>query len=232
MINSVYVSIGSIIADILVILILFISIFKGYKRGLTMLIVNFACLIITMIAVLILYKPITNWVYDNTNIDEYFSERIENTIGNFLDEKLDTNELIDASQTNISESIVKKINEYIIEAKEKSIDNISGYVANQLSYIVVSAIVVITLSITIRLATFLLKRILILLTNLPIIKTIDKSGGAVYGVIRGYIIIYTILAILSLLSPMLADTEIIAWIKTSKVCSIFYNNNIFLKILG
>ena len=71
-----FISIGSITADVIIVFILLFSIYRGYKRGLSMLIVNLACLVITLIGVLILFKPITNWIYNNTNIDEFFSEHI------------------------------------------------------------------------------------------------------------------------------------------------------------
>jgi hypothetical protein len=227
-----FIQTGSIIADVIVICIFIISIFQAYKRGLTTMVFNLVCLIITLIAVLILYKPATNWVYNNTEIDEFFAKHIENTIGDFLEEQLEDKGYIDTSKTNISESIATKINDYISEAKENSIDNISGFVAEKLSYIVVSAIVIILLCIVVRLATTLLRGVLYFLSHLPIIRTFDKLGGAIYGLIRGFIVVYFILAIFSLFSPILANSGIIASIKASNICSNFYNNNVFLKILG
>lgn len=227
-----FVNVGSTIMDIVVVAVLIISVCQAYKRGLTTLIFNLVCLLITLIAVLVLCKPVTTWVFDNTGIDEFFSKHIESTIGKTIEENLGDDDLINPEKTNISESVVNMINKYISEAKKNSVDNLAKFVADKLSYIVVSAIVVILLCIVVRIATVFLRAILYFLSHLPIIRLFDKSGGAVYGLIRGYIIIYTILAVLSLLSPLLADTGLIACIKASSICSNFYNNNVFLKILG
>lgn len=227
-----FIQTGSIIADVIVICIFIISIFQAYKRGLTTMVFNLVCLIITLIAVLILYKPATNWVYNNTEIDEFFAKHIENSIGDFIEEQIADYGEINPEKTNISESIVNKINGYIDEAKTESVANISKFVAEKLSYIVISAIVVILLCIVVRIATFLLRGVLYIISHLPIIRLVDKLGGAGYGLFRAYVIIYAILAVLSLLSPLLADTGLIALINSSKYCSIFYNNNVFLKILG
>jgi len=70
------------------------------------------------------------------------------------------------------------------------------------------------------------------LSHLPIIKNFDKFGGIAYGIFRAYIIIYFVLAILSLLSPLFSNIGLNAYIKASHICSKFYNNNIFLKIFS
>lgn len=227
-----FTNIGSIIADVLVVCAFIISIFQAYKKGLTTMVFNLACLGITIIAVLLLYKPVTNFVYEHTGIDEFFAHHIENSISEFLDEQLEDKSSIDTSKTSISETVAKKINGYVNEAKEKSIDNVAGFVAEKLSYIVISALVVIVLCIVIRLSTIILRGVLYFLSHLPIIESFDKLGGALYGLLRGYIIIYFVLAVISLASPLLANTGLTACIKASKICSIFYNNNVFLKIIG
>lgn len=224
--------IGSIIADIAIIAILIISIFQAYKRGLTMLVFHLACLVITLIVVFILCKPITDVIFYNTGFGHFISTHIEDSIGNFIEENIKDDKLIDSKNTNLPESIVNKINDYVIEARESSSDNISKFVSDKLSYIAVSAIVVILLFIIVRIATLFLKGVLYFLSHLPLIRSFDKLGGAVYGIIRGYIIIYGILAIISLLSPLFADSGLIACIKHSNICSIFYNNNILFKIFG
>jgi hypothetical protein len=226
-----FASVGTTIADIAVICVFIISIAAGFRKGLTAMLFRLICLAITVIAVIALCKPITNWVYDHTGIDEFFSERIESTIGDFLEKQIEENGKIDSSKTNLPESIVDKINQYITEAETKSTNNISKFVADKLSYVVISAIVVILLCIVIRIAASFLRVVLMFLTHLPIIYSIDKIGGIVYGLIRAYIIVYFVLAVFSLLSPLWADTGLIAAINNSSICSKFYNNNIFLKIL-
>jgi len=185
---------------------------------------------VTIIAVFLLCKPLTNFVYDNTSIDDFFSSKIENTIGEFLDSQLEKGTHINPEKTNISRPIAEKINTYIDEARDKSVPNVSEYIANQLAYIVISALVVIVLFISIRLATIVLKTVLAFISELPFINKIDKAGGIIYGLIRAFIIVYFVLAILSLLSPLLANTGIIAAINNSKLCEKLYNNNVFLKI--
>ena len=226
-----FVSVGATIVDIVLICTFIISIFDAFRRGFTVLVFNLICLIITIVAVVALCKPLTTFVYENTKIDEFFTKHIKNTIGDFLEEQIEKNGKINTAKTEISRPIADKINSYIEEAEEKSADNISKYVAEKLSYVVISAIVVIVLCIVVRLSTVLLRTVLFFITELPIIHSLDKVGGIAYGVIRAYAIVYLILAILSLLSPLMADSGLIAAINNSRFCEKFYNNNVFLNIL-
>ena len=222
---------GAIIADIALISILVISILAGFRKGFAILVFDCIAWLVTIIAVIALFKPVTTFVCDKTGADEFFSKHIKTTIGDFVEEQLANSEHINTSKTNIARPIAEKINTYIDEAKNDSVDSFSSYIADKLSYIVIAAIVVIVLCIVIRIAAICLKSLLYFITDLPFIHSIDKVGGTIYGVLRGFFLVYLILAILSLISPLIADSGIIAAINHSKVCKIFYNNNLFLKII-
>ena len=226
-----FVSIGAVIADIVLICLFILSVSIAYRRGFTILVFNLICTAITVIAVIALCKPVTNLIYENTKMDEFFSRGIQNAIGGFLEEQIEKNGHINTGKTNIARPVADKINSYIDEVEDESISVISKHVSDKLSYIAISAIVVIVLFVVIRLSTILLRFFLYFITNLPIIKSLDKVGGVAYGILRAYLIAYLVLAILSLLSPILANTGIIACINNSILCEKLYNNNIFLNIL-
>ena len=224
-----FLTVGGAIADIIILAILLISISHGYRRGLSLLLYQAAALILTIILVLILCKPVTNLVIKNTKLDEFLSEHIEEGLNSTFENMID-GELIETEESNISEAIAKKINTYITEAKNKAERNITGYVATNLSHFVVSGLVVLGLAIVIRVASIFIRIAISVLASLPIINTIDKSGGFIFGLIRGLAIIYLILAVISLISPMFADSTITGMISNSNLCSKLYNNNILLNI--
>ena len=224
-----FLSIGGIIADICVIAIILISISQGYRRGLSLLIYQAAALIVTIILVLVLCKPVTNWVIDNTEFDEFIAGHIETVLDDTFD-NMNEGELIELEDSNISEAIAEKINTYIKTAKDNAEDNITAYVASNLSHFVVSGVVVLGLAIIIRIASIFIKIAVSILASLPIIKTIDRSGGFVFGLVRGFAIVYLILAVISLISPLMADASLTGMIKNSNICSNLYNNNILLNI--
>lgn len=224
-----FLAIGGIIADIVILAIILLSTGQGYRRGLSLLVYQAVALIITIILVLTLCQPVTNFVITNTELDEFVTEKIENMLESTF-ENIAEGELISSEDSNISEAISTKINSYISEAKESATENITTYVAEKLSLFVVSGIVVLGLSIVIRLASTFLRIVISVLASLPIINKIDKVGGFAFGLIRGLAIVYLILAVISLISPLIANSAFTGMIKCSNICSKLYNNNIILNM--
>ena len=219
------------IIDIVIILIFIVSIFIAYIRGLSSVIYQLASWIITIILIFVLCRPITNVIIDTTSLDENISESIQANLEENFGDDLEEGNTIDEEDSNISNSVIKLINGYIDEAKEEGSENITKYVSDEISYIAVSAIVILGIFIFARVVSILLKFILEVIVSIPIFGTVNKIGGIAYGVIRAFLIVYIILAIISLLSPTLANTEVISMIKSSNIGSIFYNDNIILNFI-
>lgn len=224
-----FLSVGGVVADIVVIAIILISISHGYRRGLSLLLYQAVALILTIVLVIALCKPVTNLVVENTELDEFLSNRIETVLDSTF-ENIGDGELIETEESHMSEAIAKKINTYISEAKENAEGNITAYVASNLSHFAVSGLVVLGLAIVIRIASMFIKIAISIVASLPIIKSIDRSGGFVFGLIRGFAIVYLILAVISLVSPLIADATLTGMIKNSNLCANLYNNNILLNI--
>lgn len=219
------------IIDIVIILIFIVSIFIAYIRGLSSVIYQLASWIITIILIFVLCRPITNVIIDTTSLDENISESIQVNLEENFGDDLEEGNTIDEEDSNISNSVINLINGYIVEAKEEGSENITRYVSDEISYIVVSAIVILGIFIFARVVSLLLKFVLEVIVSLPIFGTVNKIGGIAYGVIRAFLIVYIVLAIISLLSPTLANTEIISMIKSSHIGSIFYNDNVILNFI-
>lgn len=219
------------IVDIIIILIFVSSIAIAYVRGLSSVIYQLASWIITIILIFVLCRPITNVIIDNTTLDETISEKIQINLEDNFGENLEEGTSISEEDSNISNSVIDLINGYISEANEKGTENIAKYVSDEISYIAVSAIVILGIFIFARVISLILKFVLDVIVSLPVFGTVNKVGGIAYGVIRAFLIIYIVLAIISLLSPTLANTGLILAIKSSHIGSIFYNDNIILNFL-
>ncbi len=219
------------IVDIIIILIFVSSIVIAYVKGLSSVIYQLASWIITIILIFVLCRPITNVIIDNTTLDETISEKIQINLEDNFGENLEEGTSISEEDSNISNSVIDLINGYISEANEKGTENIAKYVSDEISYIAVSAIVILGIFIFARVISLILKFVLDVIVSLPIFGTVNKVGGIAYGVIRAFLIIYIVLAIISLLSPTLANTGLISTIKSSHIGSIFYNDNIILNFL-
>lgn len=219
------------IVDIIIILIFVVSIAIAYIRGLSSVIYQLISWIITIALIFVLCKPITNVIVDKTTLDETISSSIQTNLEENFGENFENGTTINEENSNISDSVISIINGYINEANEREEENIAEYVSREISYIAVSAIVILGIFIFARVVSLLVKFVLDVIVSLPIFGTVNKVGGIAYGVIRAFLIIYIVLAIISLLSPALANTGLISTIKSSNIGSIFYNDNLILNFL-
>ena len=205
--------------DLIVIAIIALSTFIGYKKGLIKVAFGLVSFILAIILSVVLYKPVSNFIIDYTPIDDYIeqsiSERLqspeitkeesENIVSNFFDLKNISNSLINSSTNIISDGI------------SKTIINIS------------CMIVVFIIS---KLILLLFKFVGDLISKLPLIKQVNNAGGFLYGLIRGFLIIYVLLALVAIASPIININNLISMINKTIITNIMYNNNLILILFG
>lgn len=214
----------SIFIDLLVVLIFAACIFVGYKKGLVGLVLKLCSFVLALIISLVLFKPISNFVIDNTKYDD----NIKNYIIEIASSENNTEENTSKESNNSPEAFVKYINSSIEKATKETQNNAVEYVADYVSKNIISIIVLIILFIALRIALIFIKIISDAITELPIIKQFNKSGGLIYGLLEALLITYIIFAIIALLikNPSLEQA-----INNSYIASILYNNNLILMLL-
>ncbi len=214
------------IIDLIVIGIILLSTFLGYKKGLIGVAFKIASFIIAIIITLILFKPISNYIINNTE----FAQTIENTIVQKLSTAEIENGQIKQENSNLPEVIVNYINVGLQDTVNEAKDSIVKIVARNLGETIIDIIVIIGLFIITRLLLLFAKAILEAISEIPVIKQFNKAGGTLYGILRGILLVYLILAIISLILPMLDKTSILNIINNSILTKVLYNNNIILML--
>lgn len=216
----------SIIIDLILIGIVLLSTFLGYKKGLIGVAFKIVSFIIALIVTLVLFKPISNYIITNT--------QLANTIENAIIEKLSTAKIeegqIEEESTDLPNVVVDYINGGIQDTVNQAKDSVVKVVAHNLTETAISIIVMIGIFIITRLILLFAKAILEAVSEIPIVKQFNEVGGIIYGIIRAILLIYVILAIISLILPMLDKTMILSAINNSILTKILYNNNLILMI--
>ena len=210
------------IIDIIIIAVIALCTFIGYKKGLIKVAVNILGFFIALIIAFVLYNPVASFIINNTQIDETIEEKI---ITSFSQENKTEEEKKEVE--NNSQIITDYINGYIEEYKNQGI----AYAAKNISTTIVK--------IGTGLVVFLISKFILLflkifadaISNIPIIKQFNKVGGTIYGILEGFLIVYVVLGIISLASPMLTNVKIVEDIQDSHIGSIMYDNNIVLRLL-
>ncbi len=199
--------------DIIILAIIALSVFLGYKQGLVKVAIKLVSFLIAIIIAFMLYKPATNFIIQNTQIDD----KIENSIIEKITPAGLSKEDKVTSNVNISTKIA--------DITDNSIENISNQLTTKLIEAISLFLIFIVTKIVLKFITILADSI----AKLPILKQFNKIGGIVYGLLRGLIIVYTILGVALLCEPLIG-TEVSGLLQNSIVSKSIYDNNILIMI--
>lgn len=212
-----------IIFDVIIVAIIILNIYLCYKKGLVNLAVGLVAFIAAIILAIVLYRPISNLVIENTEIDENIKEVI---IKNF------SAKTTDGEQVEVQYvSVWSYLEKYIGDAVGETQNEIVADTAETLSIKVINLGVIIAIYLVVRVALFALTFVADAITSLPILKQLDDVGGIVYGAIKALIIVYVVLAILFFVVGLTANNTISTAIDSSYVTKFFYNNNVLLNLV-
>lgn len=212
-----------IVLDVILIVIILLNVIICYKKGLVKLAVGLVAVIVSLILAIILYKPVTNIIIKNTEIDEKIKESIINTLTTESNEN-DTSDkgMMQYMQSYVDDAVNKTKNEIVIEASEV----VSTKIINVCAFLGIFVVV--------RILAILLTIIADLIMSLPILKQfnkVNKAGGIIYGILKALIIIYIILAIIFAITYITGNTTISNVISETYITKIFYNNNVLLNFI-
>ena len=204
-----------IIVDLIIIAVVLLFIFLGYKKGLTGSLIKLLSFIIAIVVAFVLYKPVANAVIENTVIDD----NIRTTLG--VENKTENTE------ENVPSTIMDNINKEI----ENATDEVKANVIDHTTITIVNIGSGIVIFLAVRVILVLISLFAKILTDLPVIKQVDKLGGLAYGAIEGIFIVYAVLAVISLTSVIWANNAVVTAIAKSSLGEMLYNNNIILNLL-
>ncbi len=207
-----------ILIDIIVVALIALSVFLGYKKGFIELSVKLLAFLIALVITLILYKPISNLIINNTQIDENIQNTILDKVNGNSTETENENSKTQENNTNESDIVENVANEMKAEILPQA--------ARDLSINIINAGIIIILYILIRIALKFVTVIANLVAKLPIIKQINKLGGVIYGLLRGLLLIYVILLIISFVGKVNPENEIHKQIEETNLTKAMYEHNI------
>ena len=200
--------------NIIIIAIILLFTFLGYKRGLIKVAINLCTFIIAIIIALLFYKPIANVIISNTNIDESIQTAITESI---LPDDMSSTEEVE---------IYTELPNIILKNSENTVESIS----NSFSTIIIETACLLIIFIAIKIVLKFITVLADLIAKLPILNQFNKLGGTLYGILEGVFIVFVGFALISLIAPLI-DVSILNSINDSTIGSILYNHNLLLKFI-
>lgn len=194
-----------IIVDLIIIAIIALSAFLGYRKGFVTLAIKFFAFIIAIAITFIIYKPVANVVINVTGIDESIENAILEKANNIM-----TNEENETS------------NKMLEEAKT----GILPQTAREIAVNIVTGGVVLILFIAVRIALKFVTVLANIVAKLPIIKQFNEMGGLLYGVLRGVLVVYIAMLLIGVVGQINPQNSIHQNINESYVGKMMYENNV------
>ena len=199
--------------DLIILAVISLSAFIGYKKGLIKVAFGLISFILSIAISFSLYKPVSTFIINYTSLDDYIEQSVS--------ERLNSSEISDKEKENI-------IQNYYNNVKNTS----SALIADGISKSIINIGCVILVFIISKIILLFFRFIGDLIGKLPLIKQVNNAGGFLYGVIKGFFIIYILLALISIISPLANINALINMINNSIIANIMYYNNIILILFG
>ena len=193
------------IIDGIIILIIALSVFLGYKKGFIKLSVNLVALAVAIIVTCIFTIPVTNFLAEYTDIDDTIEAKIIDEANKIMGE-------------NSTEGMAGQL---IEDAKNGLLEQSAQDISLQILRIGVG----IALFLEIRIGLIFVTALAELVAKIPGLKQINEIGGIAYGLVRALIAIYAVLLIVAVVQDINPTTNIESKINETYATKWLYNNN-------
>ncbi|MBE5822109.1 MAG: CvpA family protein [Clostridiales bacterium] len=204
------------IIDIILILIILLGAFLGYKKGLINEVFGIIGIFLAIILAMLSYKTIVRNIIPKTGLDK--------TVYTIVEQKFkDTENALDTS-INIPENLQTYFDANVIinQTSSNNIEKTSNFIVN--------AITIVLLIIIYYIIIMIIKMLLNKVADLPILSSINGIGGAVVGIVKNMIIVLIILTLLSFYSTIGKANFITQNINNSIITKQIYDSNFITTI--
>ncbi len=214
-----------IVVDLIIIAIFALCILLGYKRGLAGCLIKVLAFFIALAISIVLFKPAAAIVTSTTQIDENIQTSIVEVFEK--DEEANKENEKEENKSPIMEYIADKAEDATEEKKKEIVNN----TAKDISIKIIDVLCFIAIFVVARILLGFIKILADLITKLPIIKQCDKIGGVIYGILQSFVIVFIALALITFISTMTSNYEVLELVNKSYIGSILNSNNILLRII-
>ena len=210
-------------------------VFRGYRKGFFKSAASAIGIVLAVLLTAILYPGVNKLLCQYTVLDDVIEQKIiekfelpEETKTATRNEEIDTIENLDLPD-NVKGWLIANCNgETFLES---GVDNVCSYIAKSLTAMVMRGISYVLTLLVLLLLLHILIMVLDVANYIPIVKSINKAGGAIFGAGQGLLIVWIFMGIVTLLSTFSWAYQVIQMIDESPLLAWLYKKDIFLKII-
>lgn len=206
----------------------------GYHRGLLKSALSAIGIVGAILLANLLNPYVRTFICEHTGVREEVRQRIE--LGLNADQ-LDVQGSVYGKEGYLENTDLPEIVKNYIRSSDsirKGQDTLSEYVQDVVDYLtdmVVSGIAYITTVLLVALGLIIALALSDLVSVIPVVGGIDKTGGIVFGFAQSILIVWGLMLVITLFSAFSWGTDMMKMIDESKILTFVYKKNIFLKIV-
>ncbi|SEW38568.1 CvpA family protein [[Clostridium] fimetarium] len=244
-----------------VIVVLGLNAYFGLKKGMVRIILSLAAMIATILITMALTPIASSFIKDNTNWytniknATYQTMQRNNTVDDAFQEMGKTQDItkitdINQSSTsmqNVSSQVIDKlkvpeslknqiqskinIEKYVGQGITTVEDMVANALAEQVSLIIFNILVFAGIFIVVYIIMQVIIRVVDIVSRLPVLKQINKTGGLVLGLAKGLIVVWVFFIAITIFCDTEFAHTVFAYVNSNSFLAFLYNNNLILKLI-
>lgn len=198
----------TILLDIMILLVIGIGIWRGYKHGLVRTLIRLVGCILALVIAALLSRPVAEGIFDTflqENIEATVAESVSATAGKTVEEHIAAAlDVLPESVQNVLdnagwvERAAEGVDDSMDDAEAALAASIVQNMVRPVAVALISMLALLVLFVLLMIAVSLLSKVIGALFNIPVIKQINGVLGAVIGLLEGVLIAIVITALLQI----------------------------------
>ncbi len=216
------------VLDIIIVSLALVFGIIGIKKGMISIVTKIVGFILATVFAFMFYKSLATYITDNYEFPSKITESIKNAIVSQQKENSSVEEDEYISLSNIIEKF-KLTGKIDLDEEQENLPEektLSDVIAEKITMYIMNIIAFLIIFLCITVIAAVLSLILGAIFSLPLLNSLNKTGGFAAEIILFVIKLWVVLGIISLLSPMNFMSWIVGQIDKSFIVKFLYNNNL------
>ena len=222
-------------ADMIVIAVLCVLALVGLKRGLILSVFSLGSYFLAIILAINLAKPVSELLKKTrlfSNIRTKVSEFIDGAISGFVNDTVETQIDGIVSSLNFSRSMQEKMDIQGIKDGAATTSAAVESLSFRITDLILLVIAFVLVYIVAKIALHFISKILKETSKLPVIRSFDKLGGVIFGVLEAVLMIWIIFMVMFMFRASDFMKPVFDQINSSLIASALYKNNLLLMLVS
>ena len=212
-----------------VLVIIAAGVITGLSRGLIKMVFSALSIVIVVTLTSIISPFLTTYIEKNTKWDE----RVEDRTEIFLTEHgiIKDNINIDTDDIPLPSLVRDKVSDAAQGYMDRGVREYNDYVVKAVSGVILRAMVYAILFLALIILSAVLNSVLGIISRLPVLKELNRAGGALIGAAVGILLIWLIFLMITVFGSTKAMVPVFRQIDENAFLSFLYDNNPLMNLL-